>query len=191
MVPTMPQTSIVDEIPQLEANLPAEQFITISPWLIVAGIVACVLLAAALLLWWQWRRKHRPLPPPPSPLTVCNARLDDLEEQLPGMRACSIGLSLIIREFLQGQAQDTSLYETHEEFTQRIDSLTSLPTACRLETQALLNTLAEYKYTPESEENPTLARALIGQTRNLFLRIIDEQHKEAEQQKQRAALSAR
>lgn len=187
MIPATPQSTLVDAIPQLDGNIPAAQFAGTSPWLIVGSVAGVLAVLAGLLLWWYWRRKHRLLPAAPSPLAVCSAHLDELEEALPTMRECSIRLSFIIREFLAGQAQDTSLYETHEEFTQRIDSLTTLPAACRLETQTLLNTLAEYKYTGESEDNTTLERALIGQTRNLFHRIVDEQQKEAELQKLRSA----
>lgn len=187
MMPDMPQNSLVDAIPQLDGNIPAGQFAVTSPWLIASWVIGGLAVLGGLFLWWYWRRKHRLLPAGPSPLAVCSAHLDELEEALPTMRECSIRLSLIIREFLAGQAQDTSLYETHEEFTQRIDSLTTLPAACRLETQTLLNTLAEYKYTGESEDNATLERALIGQTRNLFHRIVDEQQKEAELQKLRSA----
>ena len=191
MVPTMPQSSLLEEIPQLEANLPAEQFMNQSPWMTVAFIATGVLLVVALILWWRRCRKNRALPQPPQPLDIANARLEALEAQMPSMRVCCMELSLIIREFLAGQAHDTSLYETHEEFTQRIDSLTTLPSACRLETQTLLNTLAEYKYTGEAEAPPSLARALVGQTRQLFQRIISEQQKEREQQKQREALASR
>lgn len=187
MMPDTTQTSLIDAIPQLDGNIPAEQFAASSPWLIAGSVAGVLAVLGGLLVWWYWHRRHRPLPVVASPLTVCTALLDELEEALPAMRECSIRLSLIIREFLAGQAQDTSLYETHEEFTQRIDSLTTLPASCRLETQALLNTLAEYKYTGESEDNVTLERALIGQTRSLFHRIVDEQQKEAELKKQLAA----
>ncbi len=189
MIPTPAQSSIVDAIPQLDGNIPAEQFATTSPWLIAACVVGGLAVLGALLGWWYWRRKHQAPAAGPSPLAVATALLDELEEGLPPMRECSIRLSLIIREFLAGQAQDTSLYETHEEFTQRIDSLTTLPATCRLGTQELLNTLAEYKYTGECEDNARLEQALIGQTRHLLQRIVDEQHKEAEHKKQLAAIA--
>lgn len=187
MVSSIPQTSLVDEIPQLEKNIPAEQFATTPTWLVILCIAGALLLLCGMGMWWYWRRKHKPQPLPPSPLAICTTKLDELEAKLPPMRECSICLSLIIREFLAGQAQDTSLFETHEEFSQRIDSLTTLPTSCRLETQELLNSLAELKYTGHTENNASLAQAYIEQTRRLFQRIIDEQQKEAQHKKQFAA----
>lgn len=186
MFPAESQPSLVDAIPQLEHNIPAAHFAGGSTWPLVLGIVGIAVLLGGTLIWLYWRRKHTHAPLPPSPLEHCTALLNALEEQLPSMRECSIRLSLIIREFLAGQAQDSSLYETHEEFTQRIDSLHSLPPTCRLETQSLLNALAEFKYTGVQEDNPTLQRDLIGRTRNLFLRIVEEQQKEAALKKQLA-----
>lgn len=187
MVPAIPQTSLVDEIPQLEANIPAEQFAATPVWIMIVSISGAILLLCGVGVWWYWRSKHKTPPLPPSPLAICTAQLDELEENLPPMRECSIRLSLIIREFLAGQAQDSSLFETHEEFSQRIDSLATLPASCRLETQSLLNALAEFKYTGIDENNTTMAQAFIGQTRSLFQRIITEQQKEAELKKQIAA----
>lgn len=178
MIPAHSQTSLVEEIPQLDGHIPAEQFFSTSPWIIGLCIAGGLLVLGGLGLWWNRWRKHRHLPSPPSPLDICSARLDELEAALPNMRECCMRLSLIIREFLEGQVQDTSLFETHEEFTQRIDSLTTLPPACRAETQTLLNTLAEHKYTGESDDNPTLERDLIDRTRHLFLRIINEQQQD-------------
>ncbi len=190
MVPAIPQSSLVEEIPQLDGNIPAEQFITVSPWPLIFMIGGGILLLSILIYAWYRHKKKQNAPLPPSPLDISAARLQELELNLPGMRECSIRLSLIIREFLAGQTQDTSLFETHEEFTQRIDSLTSLPHACRLDTQDLLNTLAEYKYTPESTNDDAHERALIEHTRQLLQRIVDEQIKEAEFAKKHSSQNA-
>ncbi len=184
------QNPIVEAIPQLDANIPAEQFITASPWPTILIVSGGLLLLGILIYLWYQRRKKQHAPLPPSPLALSMARLDTLEQNIPSMRDCSIELSLIIREFLAGQTQDTSLFETHEEFTQRIDSLTTLPHACRLDTQELLNTLAEHKYTPESADDIAHERELISHTRQLLQGIVDAQKKEAELAKQQSAKSA-
>ena len=100
------------------------------------------------------------------------------------MRECSLRLSMILRSFLAGQTQDSALYETHEEFSQRIDSLASVPMSCQLETRDMLEMLAEFKYAGAMEHDPTRAHTLIEQARELVCRIskayLEEQKKKEE-----------
>ena len=174
-----PHTDILTAIPELEQDIPAEQFMMHNFWVPVAwGVgIALVLAAAALLLWYRRRRKHRPAPP--SEEAIALKALGELEQQLPSMRECSLRLSLIIRRFLTGQTQDPALYETHEEFSQRMDTLSAVPEECQYDTRYLLEGLADLKYAGEGVDDPPRARALIEQARSLITRITSAQQKEA------------
>ncbi len=169
---------ILRAIPELEPDIPAESFAGPSLWLqlgIAGGIV--LLLALAAFIWW--RRRHRPLPPPPSQLELALAAIGKLEAARPGLRECSQRLSLILRAFLSGQTQDPALYETHEEFSHRMDSLASVPASCQYDTRCLLEALAEQKYAAETQEDAALAQSFIAQCRELVQRITAAQAAQA------------
>lgn len=173
-------THILTAIPELEQDIPAEQFMTQNFWIPVAwGIGIALLLAGAALLLW-YRRRRRSLPTPPSQEEIALKALGELESQLPPMRECSLRLSLILRRFLAGQTQDPALYETHEEFSQRMDSLSSVPEECQYDTRYLLEGLADLKYAGAGLDDPPHARALIEQARSLITRITSAQQREAE-----------
>ncbi len=176
-----PPTPITDQIPQLAPDIPASAFAEDN--LLMAIIVALATMALLALfgyaLWASWRRK-RAAAPPPSPEAIALSAIDRLEEELPPLRPCALRLSLILRTFLAGQTLDTALYETHEEFSHRIDSLASLPEACQYDMRCLLETLAEQKYTAAAaRDNPTFSRQLISQARELVKRITTTQAQEA------------
>lgn len=170
---------VLNAIPKLEKDLPAETFMVEDFWIPVIWCVGiALLLAIAGLLIWRFYHK-KPVSLPPSPMETAMAELSRLEEGLPSLRECSLRLSLVLRAFLTGQIQDPALFETHEEFSQRMDSLCNIPKACQLDTRRLLEELASLKYAGEWQENPSRARSLIGQVRELVIRIDDAQRKEA------------
>lgn len=171
-VPSIPEpTSLVQAIPQLEGEAAAEPFLQGSGFsLLIWGAIALVLLAAVGTLWWV-RRRARALPPAPTPLETALLQLRELGEQLPPLRECGLRVSLIIRSFLQGSVQDPALYETHEEFSRRIDALVSVPEECRYDTRNLLERLADLKYAGAAGDDPARARSLIEQATALLSRI--------------------
>lgn len=175
-----PTLSIPDAIPELEADLPAESFSQLSPLWLWAGVgLLLALLAAggALLLW---RRQRRQTSAPESPLTLALRRTDEVAAELPPLRACSLQLSFIIRSYLAGCAQDPALFETHEEFSRRMDSLETLPESCRYSTRELLEDLASNKYAPAAEQGQSEARALVERTRSLLVQV-DRSRAEAQE----------
>lgn len=166
---------LVNSIPELESEVPAEQFLQSGVFDLVAwGIVALVIAAALVALWWV-RRRARALPPEPTPLETALADLGHLEQSLPPLRECGLQVSMIIRRYLQGSMQDPALYETHEEFSRRLDSLAAVPEECRYDTRYLLEQLADLKYADLRDQDPVQARSLIEQSRALLLRIRDVQ----------------
>lgn len=170
---------LISAIPELESHPAPELFLrgqhaTLALWL---G-VALVALAAAGVLWWV-RRRARKLPPPRTPLQQALDRLHELAEQLPPLKECGLQVSLTIRRYLQGAVQDPALYETHEEFSRRIDALVAVPEACRYDTRNLLERLADLKYADTRESDPVRARALVDEAATLLRRIQDIQQQAA------------
>ncbi len=166
---------ILRSIPELEPNIPAETFTESSLWVTtgISAAIALVIFGLGLFIWWRHRR--RKLPSAPSQTDIALAAIDKLEAERPGLRAASLRLSLILRAFLSGQTQDPALYETHEEFSHRMDSLASVPASCQYETRCLLESLAEQKYAGELQEDAALTHHFMAQCRELVKRIAEAQ----------------
>ncbi len=174
-------TPIIDQIPPLAPDIPANAFAADYVLMAIIAILAGLVLLAGFgwLLWSIWQ-KRRTAAPPPTPEAVAQASINRLEEELPPLRLCALRLSLILRTFLAGKTHDPALYETHEEFSLRIDSLSSLPESCQYDMRCLLETLAEQKYTASATtENPVLAHQLITEARELVSRITAAQEQES------------
>lgn len=172
---------ILQAIPTLEQDIPADQFMVQEFWIPLAWACAILIPMAAWAAWWLYRRNRKPAAPTTTPLQEAMAALTALENELPAMRECALRLSLVLRSYLAGQAQDPALYETHEEFSQRMDSLSHVPQSCQLETRDLLEHLAEYKYAGEVESDATRAKGLVEQARQLVQRIDTAQQQMREE----------
>lgn len=61
--------------------------------------------------------------------------------------------SLILRKYLSAAANDPALFETHEEFISRHDSLQALKPEARAAAEAGFTRLASLKYAPEIQED--------------------------------------
>ncbi len=175
-------TDILQAIPTLEKDIPADQFMVTDFWVPLAWVCAIVVPLAALTAWWLIRRRRLPAVPGATPLQEALNALAELDAQLPPMRECALRLSMILRSFLAGQAQDPAIFETHEEFSQRMDSLTNVPVSCQLETRDLLDRLVEFKYAGETEHDTMKAHGLIETARQLVSKIEREQAKAAGQE---------
>ena len=166
---------ILQAIPTLEQDIPADQFMVQNFWEPFAWACAVLVPLAALAAWWIYRRRSRVAVPGTTPLQDALAALGELDADLPAMRECALRLSMILRSFLAGQTQDPALYETHEEFSQRMDSLANVPLVCQYETRELLEYLAEFKYAGDSNRNATGAHQLVERARQLVCRIEQAQ----------------
>ena len=117
-----------------------------------------------------------------TPLQKAQAELAELESDLPPLRQCSLQISLIIRRFLQGELRDPSLFETHEEFSRRVDSLSAVPEQCQRATRNLLEKLAELKYDDTSDDSSDSSRELLREAKDLLQNINDAQQKRKEEE---------
>ncbi len=174
-------TPILENIPQLEPDIPANAFAADNALMVAIVIIGTlVLLAGGVWMLWGIYGKKKAAAPPPSPEAIALAAIDELRGQHLPLRPCALRLSLILRAFLAGQTQDTALYETHEEFSHRIDSLSSLPESCQYDMRCLLELLAEQKYSaPAAAEAPELEATLLTRARELVKRVTTEQAREA------------
>lgn len=176
-----PAPNILDKIPQLEPDIPAEGFVqaVFMQYLLWGGIAALVVLGLIAWLVVHIIRKRRAAQttPPPSHEQVALAALSRVEDDMPAIRECSLRVSLILRTFLEGQAHDSSLYETHEEFTQRMDSLSGVPLSCQNETRDLFDDLVRYKYAGNADGAQDQVRGLTGRAKELVSRITREQER--------------
>lgn len=167
--------SIVSAIPELEGEAEPALYLSGGGYTLLSCVcVALALLAALGVIWWI-RRSKRALAAEPDPLTVAQAQLRELEAALPPLRECGLQVSLIIRRYLQGAVQDPALYETHEEFSRRLDALVTVPEECRYDTRYLLERLADLKYAGTAEQDPAQARSIIEQASALLRRIQEIQ----------------
>ncbi len=176
-----PPASVPESIPQLAPDIPAEAFAADNTLMVAIALIgAAVLLAGFGWLLWSAYGKKRAAAPPPSPEAVALADLALLANEHLPLRAFALRLSFIMRTFLAGQTQDTALYETHEEFSLRMDSLSSLPESCQYDMRCLLELLAEQKYSaPAAAEAPELEATLLTRARELVKRVTTEQAREA------------
>lgn len=133
------------------------------------SLALALLVAGALAVYWRYR-KRRAAPPDPAALRAqayleARAVLNTLDA--PDARAMATQASLILRRYLAAAVSDPSLYETHEEFVARSESLKPLSEPARAACHRGLAGLAAVKYAPPTAATATPAELLAG-TRELL-----------------------
>lgn len=164
--------NITVHIPQLERDIPPDSFMD-KVWLTPLGwsLLATLVVVLIALAVWLLMRKKAPATPAPTQEELALAAIDRLEANLPPLRDCSMRLSMILRSFLTGEANDPALFETHQEFNLRVDALSSLPEPVQEPTRELLEVMAELKYAGDAPQDGEMARKLCEDTRGLIVRI--------------------
>ncbi len=151
---TMPDSagSLLNHIPDLGADVAAEPFLQESFWTLtnIAICAVVILLLAGLAFWLYHRFKPKKTVIPPSAEQIALARLAELEAQQLHARELSLQLSLLLREYITKETQEPTLYETHQELSSRLDSLSSIPMKFQYELRSLLEELAEMKYAAQT-----------------------------------------
>jgi LPXTG-motif cell wall-anchored protein len=122
------------------------------PWFVAAGI-ALLVIAGVL---WLLRKRRRP---GESPAALREAAYRDALAALDGIptdqsRTVAVQASLILRKYLATAAADPALYETHEEFIARHDSLQQLNPDVRSAASDAFRKLAALKYAPDISPEP-------------------------------------
>lgn len=154
-LPAEPANQLLDAIPELEPDVQAELFLQESFWTpLNMGLSVAAVIAIALLSLWLYR-KLRPAQPQPqaSAEEIALAQLNSLSTRQLSTRELSLELSLLLREFITQETQEPTLYETHQEFSSRLDSLASIPAEHQYELRCLLEELSEMKYANSQAAN--------------------------------------
>lgn len=119
------------------------------PWTVSAGLILLIILAIVLLP----RRKKTAVSHPRN--ETFQAALATLSKTPANPKDDATLASLALREYLSIAAADPALYETHEEYLARQDSLSALPDELRAKTDTFFQTLAAHKYGPSQDSPPT------------------------------------
>jgi hypothetical protein len=136
----------------------------LEPWMIVAAIVLLLALGAVIAFW---KKK----PATVDLLAVRNAAYREAASELEKItalqpREVAVQSSLILRKYLSTAAHDPALFETHEEFLSRHNSLASLTDEARAASEAGFSRLASLKYAAEPPNiNPS---AVVAESRTLL-----------------------
>ncbi len=121
-------------------------------WVWVA-IAAFVLVTVAIILIGK-RKKKGAIDPLSLRRAAYRTAVKSFESATAGdARDAAVQSSMILRRFLADAVGDPALFETHEEFITRRDSLEKLTPPVREATATTFATLARVKYAPETPED--------------------------------------
>ena len=127
----------------------------IPAWWIAAGAVVLLLLLVAViaLVWMIVRQKRRSA----DPASLRNAAFREAADALAEIKTADVRSgatqgSLILRRYLATVCGDPALFETHEEFISRHDSLKDLSESAREAARSEFDRLVRLKYSPETPQ---------------------------------------
>ncbi len=133
------------------------------------GIIGLALLGVMLLIWFLWRRSRRNTTPTPENLikkahdeALAALAVCPTAERTPAATECS----LILRRYLVAVTGDPALFETHDEWIARHDSMESFDEELKQQAQTLFANLAEWKYSPADHGDEPAA--MIDRSRHLL-----------------------
>lgn len=158
----MPEIQDIIESPEKAPFLLAWQWLAI--------IITCALITFAV---YSHLRKKRNTTTPVDNLKDALERLEKIRliEEGDATKQSSnqftSDLSLLVREYLQGQFQNKSIFQTHEEFILDHQDLQQLPDSASDKLSSYLSALADHKYSP-TQDLPTEKTKLIKLTETLL-----------------------
>ncbi len=164
---------ITAQIPELEPDLTPDNFMQIV-WLTPLEwclFVSLTLAVIGLVVWRLIAGHRKKIVPPLTHEEIALSAIRKIEESPVSLRECCLRLSLVLRTYLTGEANDPALYETHQEFNRRVDSLASLPEAEQEEMRRLLEYMASVKYAGETGDDCAEVGKLCADARELVVRI--------------------
>ena len=138
----------------------------------IAGFILLVITVLSIVIW---RKSKRVKPQSSEELnlqayktTIANLALCPSEDPTETATECSI----ILRRYLIKVTGDPALFETHEEWVARRDSIESLGSSIQQSVEDLCSKLAESKYTPADAK--TEPGVMIEDTRQLIEAVHGE-----------------
>jgi len=140
-------------------------------WVMVTAAAAFLVIVVLVVVL---SRRKKPVDPTALRKQAYRDALRTLDEaRPPAAREAATIASLVLRRYLAIVSGDPALFETHEEFIGRHDSLSKLPEAVRAATIEGFDRLAAMKYgkTTSADEPATIlapARVLLDQLNHAF-----------------------
>ncbi len=135
-------------------------------WLLL--ICLCILAIYLTFLYYKFRKENATSV---NHLKKALKRLKQIELSALGNNLDSnqltIELSLITREYLQGQFRNKSIFQTHQEFIADHEDLQKIPESVRENLATYLTALANHKYSPD-HQLPAEINKLIQLTESLL-----------------------
>lgn len=127
------------------------------------------LLVLLLIVLWLWQRLRRAKAP-----SAQDVRERAHHQALAALATCpaedrtatATQCSIILRRYLTELVGDPALFETHEEWVGRHDSLQSLNSSLREQISGFFSQLAQWKYAPADHADE--AQSMIEQSRQLL-----------------------
>lgn len=140
-------------------------------WQYLLLLLICILIVCAILAYLKYRKKASTSV---NNLNKALARLNKIkkiaqtsDQNNLDSNQLIIELSLITREYLQGQFRNKSIFQTHQEFLADHQDLEKIPESSRDQLFAYLTTLAAHKYSPDNHL-PAEKNKLIQLTESLL-----------------------
>ncbi len=146
-----------------ESLVPAMDFAFV--WLIAGAVIVLIALA-----YFLTRKRKAALDPTAHRLAAYKIAKKSLDAVNAGnAREAAVQTSLIIRRFLSDAVGDPSLFETHEEFISRQDSLKKLKPEARDAASQGFSRLVKLKYAPEIPTEPPAV--IVAEARELLEKL--------------------
>lgn len=135
-------------------------------WLLL--ICLCILMLCLIIAYLKFRRNSSSSV---NHLNKALKRLKKIEQSNSDnsldSNLLTVELSLITREYLQGQFLNQSIFQTHQEFIADHKDLEIIPESARASLSSYLTTLANHKYSPD-HQLPAEINKLIQLTESLL-----------------------
>lgn len=156
-----------------ELRPPASPDALLSPqgpplWLLIGGGLLLIVLIALVVFWLRRKPVVDPSAIRREALRVADRALADAKPS--GIREAATLASLVLRRYLATVAGDPALFETHEEFIARRDSLARLQDAARANAAEGFARLAALKY---DRQPPTGDPAVVIDDARALLTTLD------------------
>jgi Domain of unknown function (DUF4381) len=153
----------------MEPILPEAPGPGLVPWIVGLLVLGAILMA--LVIWA--RQRHSPSHSLRFKELAYRNAVETLTRIAPvGIRETAIQSSLILRQFLAQVTNDPALYETHEEFITRQNSLQSLRPETQSTAKQLFDRLAAIKYASEVPDHQP--SELIANSKSLLTTLHKE-----------------
>ena len=146
-----PSEEIIHDIPDPTPHLPG---VAVPVWIWILLAIAVLGVALLILAIVLLRNKGGPPKSIEDVFKLCRENLEALRDGAADTPMAEIATeaSFAIRYYLAAVLGEPALYETHEEFSLRADSLDKLPSGSREHLNPLLEKLAECKYGPSTTD---------------------------------------